>query len=363
MKINKLLSFALLVGLVGLGVSFLLAAQAVDGDKAKEKNAPAPEVKANGTNNKLVCLGHADTEAQLIKILPDNFPQQVRLSKILVQEGAEVTKGQPLLEFVDDLVESNIRKAQLGVEAAKKQVAKAEAAIKSHPALVNSAEFEVNASEEEIKNKRAEFEESKRLNSIGTSNKTEVEAREAAVRSAELKLQAAKWKVQALKDSLPTADLELAKANVALVENNVEQAMLAKKYLTCTAPVDGTIIRSFVTDGVNFGQQTREPAFWLLPESPLIVRAEINQEFVRRISRGQTARIDDETDPSLTWKGRVVKISDYYLPKRNGANPMSDLLGGGSDEKVLECLISIEPNKNNPPPRYGQKLRITVGEE
>jgi hypothetical protein len=33
-----------------------------------------------------------------------------------------------------------------------------------------------------------------------------------------------------------------------------------------------------------------------------------------------------------------------------------------SDERVLECQVSIEVGPGEAPPRYGQKVRVTLGE-
>ena len=136
------------------------------------------------------------------------------------------------------------------------------------------------------------------------------------------------------------------------------EAEHARDQLACKAPADGKILRLFASEGMSFGPTSREPAFWFLKKGPLLVRAEVTQEFARRIVKGQAATIQDESDSSQAWSGRVTKLGDQFLPKRAGAG-MFDFMPT-SDEPVLECQISIELNAGEPGPKFGQKVRVTL---
>ena len=150
-------------------------------------------------------------------------------------------------------------------------------------------------------------------------------------------------------------------AEIARLEVNLQQAQYALDQYTCKAPADGKILRSNVAEGHMFIPQNRDPAFWFLKKGPLIVRAEVSQEFAKRVIKGGFAKIEDEADSSQTWTGRVFKVGDQFLPKRNTGATV-DLLTV-SDERVLECLISIDLAKGASPPRYGRKVRpVTLGE-
>ena len=114
-----------------------------------------------------------------------------------------------------------------------------------------------------------------------------------------------------------------------------------------------------MSDGHTFHPTSRDPAFWFLKDGPLIVRAEVTQEFARRVVLGKAATIEDEADSQQTWKGRVSKISDQFLPKRQGGTTAFDFMPV-SDDRVLECQISIDLAPGEAGPKYGQKVRISL---
>lgn len=356
---RRLLTVAYTSGVVVLAVGFLTAAKEIG-----DKGAPAPAEPARPTTGKkLVCLGTADTDDQMVRIYPDNFPQPTKVTKVLVAEGDSVAAGQSLLELDDQLAKLRIAEAEAGVAAAKQEKAKAEAALKAHEPQVNAANNELSAKSEELAAKKFALTEAKRVYGLMNptdAGKADLDAADANVKAAEFMLEAARWKLKALRDHNQQYLVELAQVGVTAAENKLAQAKYAAEQYVCKAPAAGRIIRSFASEGMSFGPASREPAFWFIKATPLVLRCEVNQEFARRVAKGQTGRIVDDADPSLEWKGKVLKISEQYLTKRTGGGGME--MFAASDERVLECIVSIDLGPNELPPRYGQKLRVTLGE-
>ena len=58
--------------------------------------------------------------------------------------------------------------------------------------------------------------------------------------------------------------------------------------------------------------QSREPAFWFLKKGPLIIRAEVTQEFADRVTKGQSA--DD--------RGRGGSKAEVDRPSHQGPGPV-----------------------------------------
>ena len=345
---------AVLFGTVALGVAVLTAAK-----EASDKAADTP-AKAPTGGKKVVCLGTADTDEGIVLIFPENFPSHSKVTKVLVKVGDTVQTDQPLLEFDTRLAANKVEQAEKAVAIAKLESTKGDVAIKVREALLNAADSELAAQQKILEQKQSELIEYKRLFTTN-KNQAEVEAKEAEVESQKLKLLAAKWSQQAAKANDLTPGVNVATETVKRYELLVKEAKLGVEYLACKAPGEGIIVRSFVTGGMTFGPQTREPAFWFLKTAPLVVRAEVAQEFARRISPGLAAKIEDEADPSQTWTGKVTKVRDQFLPKRPTGGG-ADFLQA-SDERVLECLVSIDAvAAGTPLPRYGQKLRVTIGE-
>lgn len=353
---KRIITLAAVVVLAGLCVTVLVAAR-----EAGDRSPDSPGKPANG-NKKLVCIGYVDAEDRMVAIYPDNFPQSAKVTQVLVKEGATVTAKQPLLKFDNALLELKVREAEYLIDAAKAEKNKAEAMIRAHDGQVKVAEKELAAEQAKLVARKKDYDAMKRAVEIDKNkNWIELQAADAAVTAAELTLDAAKLKYESAKADPPTYLLALASANLLRAEGTLDQAKRARDQMACFAPAKGRIIRSFVSEGHLFGPASRDPAFWFLKEGQPIIRAEVTQEFANRVTEGQSAKIEDEADPKQFWKGKVVKVPDQFLPKRFGSTGMVDLMPV-NDERVLECQVSIDLGPGETPPRYGQKVRVTLGE-
>ena len=63
-----------------------------------------------------------------------------------------------------------------------------------------------------------------------------------------------------MKIGIITYAVDLASAGIEKAQIVKAQAEKALAQMTCTAPEDGRIVRSFVSEGSPFGPATREPA-------------------------------------------------------------------------------------------------------
>jgi multidrug resistance efflux pump len=343
-----LTAFGVLV-LVGVGLTVLMAARGA-GDRA-EPGGDKPRA------TKLVFVGEVDTEARTVALYPENFPQPARVIEVLVKEGAKVKKGQPLLKFDTELLQLKVEEAGRALAAAQFEQAKAESAVRVHKTEILFNEFTWKAKQKDLENKQNEFKEAQRAHQFKVITQTQLEAAEAAVRAAELNLEAARVKLEGSRAEVPNYLVEQAKANIKRLETLKAEAEHARDMVACKAPADGRIIRSFVSDGHTFHPTSRDPAFWFVKDGPLIVRGEVTQEFASRISEGKNAEIRDEADSTQRWKGKVIKVGEQFLPRRHGGTSVLDFMPV-SDDRVVECQISIEQGERAP--KFGQKVRITV---
>jgi multidrug resistance efflux pump len=340
----------------GAGLTVLVAAQQ-PGDKA------ADSVRATTSDRTaLVCIGTVDTEDRMVGIYPNNFPQPAQVTKVLVKEGDEVKEGQDLLQLDTSMYDLKVTEADAGIKAAKADLAQAQAKIRAHNGQIKVLRKELEAKDAELTAKKKELEDTERAVKQLNKSPVELAVPQAAVRAAELTLDAAKMKLDLAEAEVPTYLEDLANAGIKRAEELKKQAEHARKQVSCTAKADGTIIRTFVAEGSSFGPMTREPAFWFVKKGSPLVRAEVTQEFARRVAKGQKALIQDETstgekDPK--WAGTVTKVVDQFLPKRQGTGGALDIFPP-SDDRVLECLVSIDLKPGETPPKFGQKVRVTV---
>lgn len=356
---NRAVPLLTLLGLTGAGLTVLMAA-------GGPSHKPADPAQPSLPPTRLVCLGTVDKEARMIGIFPDNYPQPSQVIKVLVEEGDEVKKGQPLLELDREAYEVKIAEADAGVAAAQADLAKARALVRQHADHVKVLEQELLAKEAELAAKKKELTQIEEAVAQGNRNKVDLETPRANVTAADLTLRAARLKWEFARGESPTYLVDLATAGVIQKKELKRQAELALQKATCTAKADGRIVRTFVAAGSSFGMATQEPAFWFIKKGPLLVRAQVTQEFAGRLAEGQSATIEDETatpedlaQNQRVWKGRVTKVVDQFLPKRNSSGGALDIFQV-NDDRVLECLVSIEVAPGQAPPRFGQKVRVLI---
>jgi multidrug efflux pump subunit AcrA (membrane-fusion protein) len=340
------------LALLGLGLTVLMAA---NGAGNQETGAAKPR------GNRLVFIGQVDTDAQMTSLYPKNFPQPSQVVEVLVKEGAKVKKDQPLLKFDTELLELKVQEAERAIGVAQFEQTKAEALVRKHAWEVNSLEKKWRAKQAELEQSASELKELQRVSLIDRKlvPQLTLEAAEKKYLAAQLTLEATKIELDGLRAEVPSYLVEQAKANIKMLETKKAEAEHARDSMSCKAPANGRIIRSFISAGTLFGPTSRDPAFWFLEDAPLIVRGEVTQEFASRISVGKSATIVDEADSKQEWTGKVSKVGDQFLQKRLGGASVLDFMPV-SDDRVLECHVSINLKPGETPPKFGQKMRISV---
>ena len=70
---------------------------------------------------------------------------------------------------------------------------------------------------------------------------------------------------------------------------------------------------------------------------------------------GQAARIEDDSTGGGEWRGKVVRVSDWFAQRRSKLlDPLQY-----NDVRTLEAIIEFDPQPN-PPLRIGQKVRVLL---
>ena len=173
------------------------------------------------------------------------------------------------------------------------------------------------------------------------------------------------WK-KAVYDGLardnPRVYIHEAEAGVRQAQAAEHKAQIAIDLCTIRAKSAGTIERVTIGPGTTLGIGTRDPALWLIPAGKRIVRAEIEAEFAHRVGKeieGKEVVVFDNTDPRLTYKGKVRTIGGTFLPKRSAGDSLLN-----NETRVLEAVIEIaDPAPANQPPlRVGQRVRVGLGQ-
>jgi multidrug resistance efflux pump len=182
-----------------------------------------------------------------------------------------------------------------------------------------------------------------------------------AVKALEKARDAEMARLNGLKAVPPTDQVDAARAALVIAEYDLDLANEVLRQFVYRSPVDGTIHRSALYEGMVFGPQMRKEPIVIQPNGKLFIRAEVNQEYANRVALGQKATIVDYSNTSVTWKGKITKVADHFTPKRNNNSSGVELFSSG-DDPILEVTIEIEDAKN-PVIRQGQRVRVYIGTE
>jgi multidrug resistance efflux pump len=137
-----------------------------------------------------------------------------------------------------------------------------------------------------------------------------------------------------------------------------KQAEKAVRDCVLVAPSAGVVLRVNVSVGETAAPGGLQPAVMFRPDGPLVVRAELEQEFLGRVRPEMRATVrDDARAEAPAWTGRVLRVGSVVARKR------SVLLEPGevNDVRTVECVIALDGPTDGL--LVGQRMRVRIGKE
>jgi multidrug resistance efflux pump len=182
-----------------------------------------------------------------------------------------------------------------------------------------------------------------------------VKAAQAIVKALESAVEGETTKLNGLEAVDPYIGVTLAMNDLNARKARLSKAEYALKETTLVAPFKGSVLRINTSVGETLGPNPKLPAIMFCPSTKRIVRAEVEQEFAGKISLNQLALMQDDCSTSTqTWRGKVVRISDWYTHRRSILlEPLQF-----NDVRTLECIIDLDPGQ--PILRIGQRVRVQL---
>jgi multidrug resistance efflux pump len=297
------------------------------------------------------CLGYVDGEDGVTSLTP---VQPGRVEQILVREGDTVSADAVLLRLDAGPQRLRVEEAQTALEGVRIQLAQVQQQAGQHKTRLAQQQAAVDALAARVAAAREQLARQKQLQESRLGDTREVRIAAEQVKEAEALERVEKERLTLLKQQDPALEIQRAEAEVALQEVRLKQARHALAECDLKAPRAGTVLRIRVRAGDLVGGLPGEPAVLFMPEGPRIVRAEVEQEFARNLAVGQPALIEDETHPETTWRGRVVRIADFFTHRRQVLRePVLH-----HDVRTVECVLALDPDQ--PPPRLGLRVQVTL---
>lgn len=146
---------------------------------------------------------------------------------------------------------------------------------------------------------------------------------------------------------------ELAKARIAEVQAQLEQAKTTKARLTVTAPIAGEILSVNVRPGEMTNMQNSEPLIRIGDTNSLHVRVEIDEENTGKINPQSPARGMKRGDTKTQIPLSFVRFEPFVRPKQNLATQ-----GQRVDTRVLQVIYKIGETES--PPFVGEQMDVFI---
>lgn len=280
-------------------------------------STPSPQTSpADSTQNSVkvaVARGKIEVEGGLVELAAASSGLVAQLA---AREGETVKAGQVLLRLDDHLAEQAIAVATAEVRLARERLRLSE---------VRLPELRANAHQHAK-----------------------------AAQAGAVPAQQAQAAQQRLTDA--QAEVAVVNAELAVAEQRLEMARTEKSQGVLKAPEAGVVVGINTQKGAFV--QAGAKVLTLLPQRPLVVRAELNSTYVDAVQVGMLATVSPETDgadgTSSLPAARVVRISPMY-----GHGRLQDESQRGP-VRVVECVLEFE----HAPQRalVGQNVRIVFHE-
>ena len=266
----------------------------------------------------VVCLGRVDGLTPVASLEP-SIPGKV--AQVFVSEGQAVTAGTKLLQLDDEALKLKEDEAREAVKAAEHEVEAAKLEKSLYPFRKVAQESAVAAANERVTAAEKLYEEKKKSMMFTTVTAGELLAAEAELNQ----FKHLKKAETARLDELVAAKLSLglkvkgAETRRAMAEIARKQAAKAVHDCVLLAPTNGVVLRVQTSRGESVVPSGLQAPIIFRPDSPLVVRAELEQEFLGRVHPNMKATVrDDARADSPTWTGTVLRVGNWVARKAFG---------------------------------------------
>lgn len=302
----------------------------------------------------VVCLGRVDS-LRPVCALDVTIPG--RVAEVFVSEGQEVQRGTPLLRLDDESYRLRVQEAEALLAAARLEREAAEQERRSWPHRLAAQQAVVAAARQRYQTAQQLREEKLKAGKFQVVSSAELLLADSEVQQSRQLWEAEEARWREMQSVDPSLKVRLAETRCRSAEVAVQQAEKAVRDCVLLAPADGVVLRVHVHAGETVAPGGVQPAVLFRPAGPLVVRAELEQEFIGRVREGMPASIEDDARvDSPVWNGQVLQVARWISRKRFAPSEP----GEWNDSRAAECVISIAGDTSGL--LIGQRMRVRIGE-
>jgi multidrug resistance efflux pump len=259
------------------------------------------------------------------------------VAKVFVSVGKRVKAGDPLFALDDRKQQADLAVKEAALSEARARLAKLKQAPRAEelpPALARVKEAEAI-----LEDARHQLQITEKLKDVRAVAIDDAIKRQYVVDAAEARLIQAKADLKLLEAGSWKPDIEVATANVAAAEAEVEGARVEIGRLTVRAPVEGDILQVNVRPG-EFAPSggTTEPLILLGNLDKLHVRVDIDENDAWRFQPEAPAVASIRGNPRLKTDLAFEYVEAYVVPKRSLTGDSTERV----DTRVMQVVYSFK---------------------
>ncbi len=155
------------------------------------------------------------------------------------------------------------------------------------------------------------------------------------------------------RSALAVAKAELAGAQsaVAIARQHLAAAQFEREQMDLRAPIAGSVVAREAQVGDRVGASSGKELVRLLPDRPLIIRAELGEAFVDTVRPGMRAEVIPDANPGTTLGAHVLRIGQVFGAARRSDDPQQ-----APDARVVDCVLALD----NGSLRIGQQVLVRI---
>ena len=155
--------------------------------------------------------------------------------------------------------------------------------------------------------------------------------------------------------ALTKAEIEQARASTAAAQSRLKVAEYEIEQRRVRAPLDGVIVKRLARVGDGVSTMNVTPLFLFAPNSPRIVRAELEERYVPNIKSGMKAVIVSEANESVSFPAKVLRVGQVFNQRQPGDDPSERV-----DVRAVEVVLQPTDTAADKSLLLGQRVLVKI---
>jgi HlyD family secretion protein len=316
----------------------------------REPTSP-PEVPPVATYQHTVAgVGIVEASSENIWL---STPVSGLVTQVYVRAGDHVPAGEPLFLLDDRDLQAELQRRKSGLEVVRAQLNKL--VHSPRPEEVPVAEAKVAEATQTLADAKVQQQLYEGITDKHAISQEDLLRRRIATKVAEARLDQAKADLALLRAGAWKTDIQIARAQVALAESEVQPIQTDIDRLTVTAPVAGAILQLNIHVGeYALGGPLAKPLLLFGNVDVLHIRTDVDEHEAWKVRAEAAAYATVRGNSALRVPLQFVRSEPYVVPKKSLTGDSTERV----DTRVLQVLYSFEQGAW--PVYVGQQMDVFI---